>query len=176
MHCTHIYPCLSSLSLCHSILLRNSPLATHDSYHPHTQYPPPIHHTLENATITYDTMVMEHSKDLVKDVFFSPAMTTTEARDSEGSSICGQSDSDESDVASFSPSDLLQDDDPLFLLVLILMKPLLQPTRAPLLPRNNHRRKNKLLCLAKGVLDLPITMILSRRQKQVMLLVYLVHL
>lgn len=89
-------------------------------YHPHPQYPPPIHHTLENATITYDTMVVEHSKDLVKDVFFSPAMTTTEGRDSEGSSICGQSDSDESDVASFSPSDLLQDDDPLFFIGLDL--------------------------------------------------------
>ncbi|KAI7882049.1 hypothetical protein K492DRAFT_206397 [Lichtheimia hyalospora FSU 10163] len=87
---------------------------------PTTAYPPPIHHTLENATITYDTMVVEHSKDLVKDVFFSPAMTTTEGRDSEGSSICGQSDSDESDVASFSPSDLLQDDDPLFFIGLDL--------------------------------------------------------
>lgn len=65
-------------------------------------------------------MVVEHSKDLVKDVFFSPAMTTTEGRDSEGSSICGQSDSDESDVASFSPSDLLQDDDPLFFIGLDL--------------------------------------------------------
>ncbi|KAI9316030.1 hypothetical protein BX666DRAFT_2028263 [Dichotomocladium elegans] len=82
-----------------------------------TCHAPPIHHTLENATITYDTVV-EHSKDLVKDVFFSPAMAT-EGRDSEGSSICGQSDSDESDV-SYSPSDLLQDDDPLFFIGLDL--------------------------------------------------------
>ncbi|ORZ15633.1 hypothetical protein BCR42DRAFT_451588 [Absidia repens] len=36
----------------------------------------PIHHTLENATITYDTLV-EQQKELVKDVFFSPAMQAT---------------------------------------------------------------------------------------------------
>ncbi|CAO3586554.1 unnamed protein product [Absidia cylindrospora] len=36
----------------------------------------PIHHTLENATITYDTLV-EQQKELVKDVFFSPAMSST---------------------------------------------------------------------------------------------------
>ncbi|KAI8330448.1 hypothetical protein BC941DRAFT_404680 [Chlamydoabsidia padenii] len=34
----------------------------------------PIHHTLENATITYDTLG-EQQKQLVKDVFFSPAMS-----------------------------------------------------------------------------------------------------
>ncbi|ORZ16491.1 hypothetical protein BCR42DRAFT_491522 [Absidia repens] len=37
----------------------------------------PIHHTLENATITYDTLVVEQQKELVKDVFFSPAMSST---------------------------------------------------------------------------------------------------
>ncbi|KAI8639043.1 hypothetical protein BD408DRAFT_446289 [Parasitella parasitica] len=37
---------------------------------------PPIHHTLENATITYDTIQHNLLKELVKDVFFSPAMTT----------------------------------------------------------------------------------------------------
>ncbi|CAO3642775.1 unnamed protein product [Cunninghamella blakesleeana] len=38
----------------------------------------PIHHTLENATITYDTNLVldqpHQQKELVKDVFFSPAM------------------------------------------------------------------------------------------------------
>lgn len=37
---------------------------------------PPIHHTLENATITYDTIQHDLQKELVKDVFFSPAMVT----------------------------------------------------------------------------------------------------
>ncbi|KAG1458489.1 hypothetical protein G6F56_006392 [Rhizopus delemar] len=37
----------------------------------------PIHRTLENATITYDTKV-EYQKDLVKDVFFSPAVNERE--------------------------------------------------------------------------------------------------
>jgi hypothetical protein len=37
---------------------------------------PPIHHTLENATITYDTIQHDLQKELVKDVFFSPAMIT----------------------------------------------------------------------------------------------------
>lgn len=36
----------------------------------------PIHHTLENATITYDTIYHNLQKELVKDVFFSPAMNT----------------------------------------------------------------------------------------------------
>lgn len=82
---------------------------------------PPIHHTLENATITYDT-VTEHGvqRDLVKDVFFSPAMIQETA--GEGSSTCGSSQSDSESEAgtdsSFSPlvtpSDLLQNGDPLF--------------------------------------------------------------
>lgn len=46
------------------------------------QQPLPIHHTLENATITYDTTHHDLQKELVKDVFFSPAMTTsTNARE-----------------------------------------------------------------------------------------------
>ncbi|KAI8328967.1 hypothetical protein BC941DRAFT_443897 [Chlamydoabsidia padenii] len=36
----------------------------------------PIHHTLENATITYDTLI-EQQKELVKDVFFSPALSSS---------------------------------------------------------------------------------------------------
>lgn len=39
-------------------------------------HPIPIHHTLENATISYDTMEPDFQKELVKDVFFSPPMTT----------------------------------------------------------------------------------------------------
>jgi hypothetical protein len=79
----------------------------------------PIHHTLENATITYDT-IEQNQKDLVKDVFFSPAMITDyrEMSPSEcsSSSTCG----DESDMVSTppftsfspheSPSELLLDD------------------------------------------------------------------
>ena len=98
--------------------------------HPAVAVHPPIHHTLENATITYDT-VAEHTlqKDLVKDVFFSPAMARDSVEStSSGSSISSQSDS-ESDTSSrpdddlqqdsfysphVTPSDLLQDDDPLF--------------------------------------------------------------
>lgn len=81
---------------------------------------PPIHRTLENATITYDTVTDTGlQKDLVKDVFFSPAMAE-ETRDC--SSQSSSSDSEESDdVFSASsphvtPSDhlLLTQDDPLF--------------------------------------------------------------
>ncbi|CEP15208.1 hypothetical protein [Parasitella parasitica] len=36
----------------------------------------PIHHTLENAIITYDSTQHNLQKELVKDVFFSPAMIT----------------------------------------------------------------------------------------------------
>ncbi|KAI9271073.1 hypothetical protein EDC94DRAFT_301754 [Helicostylum pulchrum] len=91
----------------------------------------PIHHTLENATITYDTVEQDFQKDLVKDVFFSPAMIhhhgremspSNESTSSGSSTCCAQSDNDESDAAtspaaaeSFSPhetpSDLLMLDD-----------------------------------------------------------------
>ncbi|KAI7863474.1 hypothetical protein BDF14DRAFT_1885102 [Spinellus fusiger] len=65
----------------------------------------PIHHTLENATITYDTV--EQQKDLVKDVFFSPAIDEDPSPNvsvswvSPVSSCNSQSDS-ESDIASVS--------------------------------------------------------------------------
>ncbi|CAO3621232.1 unnamed protein product [Mucor fragilis] len=55
----------------------------HHIPHPQPQVAPiemnqvqPIHHTLENATITYDTIYHNLQKELVKDVFFSPAMNT----------------------------------------------------------------------------------------------------
>ncbi|KAI9020848.1 hypothetical protein CLU79DRAFT_201784 [Phycomyces nitens] len=71
----------------------------------------PIHHTLENATITYDTHE-HHQKDLVKDVFFSPAIDQDNSASdlclsqSPISFFCSSSDS-ESDGASVSfPSDL----------------------------------------------------------------------
>lgn len=65
-------------------------------------HPIPIHHTLENATISYDTV--EHKRELVKDVFFSPAMTTDHGREMSPSdlSTCTQSDS-ESDAGSSTP-------------------------------------------------------------------------
>ncbi|CAO3584613.1 unnamed protein product [Absidia cylindrospora] len=73
----------------------------------------PIHHTLENATITYDTLV-EQQKELVKDVFFSPAMPATNTT-TISSSLSSTSSSDSlgtsaktatsaSTTASFSPS------------------------------------------------------------------------
>ncbi|KAG1463748.1 hypothetical protein G6F56_005219 [Rhizopus delemar] len=61
----------------------------------------PIHHTLENATITYDTRI-EHQKDLVKDVFFSPAMN-----DREMSPTPSISSTQSDDECSLSPSELL---------------------------------------------------------------------
>lgn len=76
----------------------------------------PIHHTLENATITYDTVEQDFQKDLVKDVFFSPAMIhgreMSPSTDSSASSTCAQSDNESDDVSvtppQFStPSDLL---------------------------------------------------------------------
>ncbi|KAG0749204.1 hypothetical protein G6F57_000323 [Rhizopus arrhizus] len=61
----------------------------------------PIHHTLENAIITYDTTIEHQQKDLVKDVFFSPPMNDREMSPSSVSST--QSDDDRS----FSPIELL---------------------------------------------------------------------
>ncbi|KAG0168000.1 hypothetical protein DFQ28_005378 [Apophysomyces sp. BC1034] len=90
----------------------------HQPYHvlhqPITVHPP-IHHTLENATITYDTVVEQThvQRDLVKDVFFSPAMitsaTTTRATSPSEASTCSQSDDSESETDSpkMTPSDLL---------------------------------------------------------------------
>lgn len=59
----------------------------------------PIHHTLENATITYDTAVpQDFQKDLVKDVFFSPAMIQGDREMSPSNeSSCGSSTSDENE-------------------------------------------------------------------------------
>ncbi|KAI8888485.1 hypothetical protein K501DRAFT_282785 [Backusella circina FSU 941] len=80
----------------------------------------PIHHTLENATITYDTTDQSLQKELVKDVFFSPAMVTSGRKLSPASSyssiidsVCATSDS-ESDSCTVStspetPSDLLDE-------------------------------------------------------------------
>lgn len=81
----------------------------------------PIHHTLENATITYDTIEHDLQKDLVKDVFFSPAMITDHGREMSPSECSSSSTCDyESDMASTptftsfspheSPSELLLDD------------------------------------------------------------------
>jgi hypothetical protein len=81
----------------------------------------PIHHTLENATITYDTIEQDLQKDLVKDVFFSPAMITHQGREMSPSECSSSSTCDyESDMASTppftsfspheSPSELLLDD------------------------------------------------------------------
>jgi hypothetical protein len=82
----------------------------------------PIHHTLENATITYDTTDENLQKELVKDVFFSPAMVTSGRKLSPAGSsyssmidsVCATSDS-ESDSCTVStspetPSDLLLDE------------------------------------------------------------------
>lgn len=63
----------------------------------------PIHHTLENSTITYDTVEQDFQKDLVKDVFFSPAMihhdngremSPSSDSASSVSSTCGDNESD----------------------------------------------------------------------------------
>jgi hypothetical protein len=99
----------------------------------------PIHHTLENATITYDTLV-DPRKQLVKDVFFSPAMassvsscetslatmslsaspaaasiaSSSSCSDDDNTTFCGsQTDGDltRSLEDDFSPSDLLLDHD-----------------------------------------------------------------
>ncbi|KAG1465351.1 hypothetical protein G6F55_001182 [Rhizopus delemar] len=77
------------------------------NYQP-TMHHVPIHHTLENAIITYDTTIEHQQKDLVKDVFFSPAMNDREMSPSSASST--QSDDDEEeeeDHRSFSPIELL---------------------------------------------------------------------
>ncbi|KAF7722805.1 hypothetical protein EC973_002689 [Apophysomyces ossiformis] len=108
----------------------------HQPYHHLHQsipVPPPIHHTLEKATITYDTIVEQNQlqKDLVKDVFFSPAMITSTSSTSMSmmkpttavtsntstratspsseASTCSQSDDSESEIDSpkMTPSDLL---------------------------------------------------------------------
>lgn len=42
---------------------------------------PIIHHTLENATITFDTIEPDFQKELVKDVFFSPAAMISPVRE-----------------------------------------------------------------------------------------------
>ncbi|ORY99874.1 hypothetical protein BCR43DRAFT_484436 [Syncephalastrum racemosum] len=68
--------------------------------------PPPIHHTLENATISYDNTMTIQPNQLVKDVFFS-----SQALVDPG--FC--SSLSESDASDITPSDLLHDqDDPLF--------------------------------------------------------------
>ncbi|KAI9247736.1 hypothetical protein BY458DRAFT_560314 [Sporodiniella umbellata] len=75
----------------------------YNMYYKQFSYPTmhiPIHRTLENATITYDTKV-EYQKDLVKDVFFSPAMN-----DREMSPSVASTDEDDDD-RSLSPSELL---------------------------------------------------------------------
>ncbi|KAI8368228.1 uncharacterized protein BYT42DRAFT_585834 [Radiomyces spectabilis] len=89
----------------------------------------PIHHTLGNATITYDTIAENMQKDLVKDVFFSPAMNHDD--DKLSSSFATSSDSESDSVSTpprsvteedledlpVTPSDLLLDaeeEDPLF--------------------------------------------------------------
>lgn len=68
----------------------------------------PIHHTLENATITYDTLV-EQQKQLVKDVFFSPAMASSVS--SCEVSLATMSLSASPAAASITSSSLCSDDD-----------------------------------------------------------------
>ncbi|OBZ83076.1 hypothetical protein A0J61_08874 [Choanephora cucurbitarum] len=106
---TSLQPVYSEMpSLYYSpVHIRNYPYSAPPIMHP-------IHHTLENATISYDTV--EHRRELVKDVFFSPAMTTDHGREMSPSdlSTCTQSDS-ESDAGSSTPhspppSEFLLDD------------------------------------------------------------------
>lgn len=77
---------------------------------------PPIHHTLENATITYDTVTDQATqKDLVKDVFFSPAMATDEdVLCSSAASSCGSQSDCESDESVSTPPRTSEDDDVTF--------------------------------------------------------------
>ncbi|RCH84942.1 hypothetical protein CU098_006031, partial [Rhizopus stolonifer] len=99
----------------------SQPVHTRTYYPAPVMHPIPIHHTLENATISYDTVEHSFQKELVKDVFFSPAMTT-DGREMSPSdlSTCTQSDN-ESDVASTPPHEysppsefLLDDNEDLF--------------------------------------------------------------
>ncbi|KAI7897852.1 uncharacterized protein BX663DRAFT_279461 [Cokeromyces recurvatus] len=81
----------------------------------------PIHHTLENAIITYDIIEQQNfQKDLVKDVFFSPAIDTCremspQQSDNESDIISTTSSSSSSSSSSSyfssqkSPSELLLD-------------------------------------------------------------------
>ncbi|KAI8380952.1 uncharacterized protein BYT42DRAFT_544920 [Radiomyces spectabilis] len=84
-----------------------------------TNQPRPIHHTLENATITYDTFETRQ-KDLVKDVFFSPAFGSECDQDEVSSSSSSDTASSPREHGSglfspqVSPSDVLQEQDPLF--------------------------------------------------------------
>lgn len=84
----------------------------------------PIHHTLENSTITYDTVEQNFQKDLVKDVFFSPAMihgremSPSSDSASSVSSTCAHSDNESDDLGIIATppyetpsSDLLLDSD-----------------------------------------------------------------
>ncbi|KAI9261156.1 hypothetical protein BY458DRAFT_439668 [Sporodiniella umbellata] len=92
----------------------------------------PIHHTLENATIAYDTRI-EHQKDLVKDVFFSPAMNDREMSPAPSISS-GQSDDD--DESSVSPSELLPlEEEDLFNLGLEILE------KKPNVESNNSKRR-----------------------------------
>ncbi|KAI8141860.1 hypothetical protein BJV82DRAFT_165155 [Fennellomyces sp. T-0311] len=147
----------------HRPVVFSTPIHPHQQQHqqhPAVAVHPPIHHTLENATITYDT-VAEHSlqRDLVKDVFFSPAMARDSVEpSSSGSSISSQSDS-ESDASSrpdddlqqdvffsphVTPSDLLQDDDPLFFIGLDFAE---DETKKPALCLRQLSGKTKLVDL-----------------------------
>ncbi|ORE22492.1 hypothetical protein BCV71DRAFT_171660 [Rhizopus microsporus] len=99
-------------------LVYNQPTyAYYTFYRQQQQYQPimhvPIHHTLENATITYDTTI-EQQKDLVKDVFFSPAMNDREMSPGcSTSSTSSQSGDDDDDDESTrcSPSELFSLDE-----------------------------------------------------------------
>ncbi|KAI8979037.1 hypothetical protein BDB01DRAFT_898500 [Pilobolus umbonatus] len=67
----------------------------------------PIHHTLENATITYDTVKYDLQRELVKDVFFSPAMVTENEAMSDTESDGSSSPSSDDEISSPPPSELL---------------------------------------------------------------------
>ncbi|SAM02359.1 hypothetical protein [Absidia glauca] len=74
-HHSHMTPDISTMPFLPELLL-SSLLQTQCNLPQPPIIIQPIHHTLENATITYDTLI-EQQKELVKDVFFSPAMSAT---------------------------------------------------------------------------------------------------
>jgi ribosomal protein L37AE/L43A len=71
------------------------------------QQQPPIHHTLQNATITYDSLVnsAQQQRDLVKDVFFSPALSSTFDATAAAAAAAAAAMQSESSQASDSDSD-----------------------------------------------------------------------
>jgi hypothetical protein len=106
----------------------------------------PIHRTLENATITYDTTIEHQQKDLVKDVFFSPAMNDREMSPTPSSAASTQSDDDD---CSLSPSELLplEEESSLFDFGLELLdkKPAKEPSTMDYVFSNKRRWSDSVL-------------------------------